>query len=510
MHASRENVFARPSSHWIWATAVAFTVAIFVADLLIPSGLATSVLYVLVVLLTLWLPSQTTTWSWAAVCTALIVAGYFLSPAGGIQAGAVANRVVAVLSTWVTAALSNAEKRSASTFRLAVEQAPLGVLIADQQGRIAFANRGVEALFGYSSHKLEGLPVEVLVPQRFKDGHLGHRRLCIEQAESRPMGSGRDLYGVRKDGTEIPIEIGLAPFRTYRGLLILCTIVDIADRKRAEQRVSSQNRELQTLLQAISHDLREPLRGIEGFARLLEERSASRLDERGLELLTRVRNASARLRSLVDDLLALSRARHARAPRKPLDLRRLTDEVLTRLGEVIEEKGARVDVIGDFPRPRVDPKWAREAIFNLVSNALKFTRPGRAADIEIEGVESNEQSGLVVRDRGPGVRSRNFERIFQLFQRAHGREIEGTGAGLAIVKAIAECHGGRAWVQPRPGGGSEFFITFGRTAEEHRRERAAEQVPTPDAKNTWDVAVRFDTRRPFPPEEESGKPESTS
>jgi signal transduction histidine kinase len=125
-----------------------------------------------------------------------------------------------------------------------------------------------------------------------------------------------------------------------------------------------------------------------------------------------------------------------------------------------------VRVATDLPRLVAERTWATQAVYNLIANTLKFTREGEAPDIEVARFERDGEVGIVVRDRGPGVAPEHAGRIFQLFQRAVGREVEGTGAGLAIVKQVAERHGGKAWVEPRNGGGSEFMITFGRAGNQ--------------------------------------------
>jgi signal transduction histidine kinase len=140
-------------------------------------------------------------------------------------------------------------------------------------------------------------------------------------------------------------------------------------------------------------------------------------------------------------------------------------DVLQQLEARIERTRARVIVAEGLPHLAADKRWVTQAVFNLVANALKFTRDGQAPDVEIvayrPGPRDPAGEGLVVCDRGPGVPAGYTDRIFQLFQRAVGREVEGTGAGLAIVRQIAERHGGAAWVRPREGGGSEFVVTFG-------------------------------------------------
>lgn len=149
-------------------------------------------------------------------------------------------------------------------------------------------------------------------------------------------------------------------------------------------------------------------------------------------------------------------------------------EALQRLDDKIKETGATVRVVEPLPRWQGNRTWTTQGIYNLIANALKFRRNSEAPDVEIASyhptVKDGPVVGIVVRDRGPGVAPDHAERIFQLFQRAVGREIEGTGAGLAIVRQVAERHGGQAWVQAREGGGSEFILTFGATSRQKGRE----------------------------------------
>jgi signal transduction histidine kinase len=145
----------------------------------------------------------------------------------------------------------------------------------------------------------------------------------------------------------------------------------------------------------------------------------------------------------------------------------------------INETGAKVEVAENLPVVLADRPWAVQAVLNLVANALKFTKPGMPPEIAIRGFEHNGAliplKGVVVADRGPGVRPEHAERIFDLFQRAVGRDIEGTGAGLAIVRRIAERHGGKVWLMPREGGGSEFWLGFGATVENDEEQKPMEE-----------------------------------
>lgn len=236
---------------------------------------------------------------------------------------------------------------------------------------------------------------------------------------------------------------------------------EIAQRKYAEAEIAVKNRGLETLLYVISHDLREPLRAIENFSRLVFDRYADRLDEKGRDFLRRVVGGAARMFRLLDDILALSRAQRVEAVTDGIDGGACVREALQTLENKITETGAVILVAKDFPLLRANKTWATQAVCNLIANALKFTCKGKRPDVEIGPYDADGEVGIVVRDRGPGVAQEHADRIFLLFQRAVGRDVEGTGAGLAIVREVAGRHGGRAWVQPREGGGSEFAITFG-------------------------------------------------
>ena len=240
---------------------------------------------------------------------------------------------------------------------------------------------------------------------------------------------------------------------------------EIAERGRARAELAAKNRDLETLLYVTSHDLREPLRAIENFSRMINERYRDRLDDKGQDFLRRVILGSQRLNRLLDDILMLSRSQRMGAPTEEVDGESIVRETIKRLEGKISATDAEIHVAKDFGGLLADKIWATQAVYNLIANALKFTRDGERPVVEITPYRPNGPDssaiGIAVRDRGPGIAPEHAERIFQLFQRAVGREVEGTGAGLAIVRQIAERHGGSAWVEPREGGGSEFIITFG-------------------------------------------------
>ena len=326
-------------------------------------------------------------------------------------------------------------------------------------------NRGCEHLYGYTRAEAVGHSSHALLDTTFP------RPLETILAELETTGSwSGELRHRTKSGREVLVKSRWGLMKTGGRCLVLETNRDITERRQSELMLLKKNKDLETLLYVTSHDLKEPLRAITSFSLLLQERYANRLDEKGQDFLRRIIRATRRLDQLLTDILDLSRAQRMEIPLDEVNADFLVKKALQRLDNQIKTTGARITVHSPLPRLRVNTTWAVQGIYNLVANALKFVSPGMPPDIEIAphleiDSEGMDMPGLVVRDRGPGVPADQRERIFELFRRAVGRDIEGTGAGLAIVRQVAERHGGRAWVSPREGGGSEFFITFGRTRQ---------------------------------------------
>ncbi|HAN48708.1 MAG TPA: hypothetical protein DCQ20_07505 [Nitrospira sp.] len=322
-------------------------------------------------------------------------------------------------------------------------------------------NRGCEQLYGYTRSEALGHSSNRLLQSRLP------APLGTIQAELEQTGEWTgEIHHRTKDGRDVLVASRWGLLKTNGRSLVLETNRDITQLRQSEIMILKKNKDLETLLHVTSHDLKEPLRAIESFSVLIQERYVNRLDEKGQDFLRRIVRATQRLDQLLTDILDLSRAQRMDPPVDDIDAEQLVHEVLHRLEKRIKETDASITIRSPLPRLRVNTTWAIQGIYNLVANALKFASAGQAPDIEIAphsgmDLEGNELIGLVVRDRGPGVAPEQRDRIFELFRRAVGREIEGTGAGLAIVRQVAERHSGRAWVEPREGGGSEFFITFG-------------------------------------------------
>lgn len=350
-------------------------------------------------------------------------------------------------------------------YRSIFERASEGIFQTDPTGRrYVTANPAMARILGYDSAQELIEQVHDLNREVYTD--LAARTNFRNRVGVHNTVHDFESQAIRKDGRTIWVCETTKAMRDSVGNLIGYEgiLQDVTERKTAQLEVAAKNRDLETLLYVTSHDLREPLRTIESFSMLVQERYAARLEDTGRDFLRRVILAARRLENLLNDILTLSRAQRVEPTRVEISAHDIVNEALRTLENKIRETNADVTVVEGLPKIRIDRMWATQAVYNLILNALKFTQEGESPQIEIAPYHANGEDshviGIVVRDRGPGIAPEHAERIFQLFQRAVGREVEGTGAGLAIVRQIAERHGGRAWAQPREGGGSEFIITF--------------------------------------------------
>jgi PAS domain S-box-containing protein len=356
-------------------------------------------------------------------------------------------------------------RRAEERFRIAVEASPNAMVMVDPDGRIVLVNHETEAVFGYTRAELLGHRVEMLVPERFRVSHPSFRGRFFAAPQPRPMGAGRDLYGLRRDGTEIPVEIGISPIETDDGLMVLSAIVDITQRKRAERALAEQaeelarsNAELEQFAYVASHDLQEPLRAVVGCLQILQQRAQTKLDARDNELVTHAVEGATRMQQLIDGLLALSRVGTRGGKFEPVDLNQALHAAMDNLSSAIADCDATIKPC-ELPTVVADRTQMIQLFQNLLGNALRYRASGRQPVIEV-GTEVDSGGWTVwVRDNGIGIEPQYFERIFRVFQRLHTRtRYPGTGIGLSICQKIVERHGGRIWVESEPERGSTFLF----------------------------------------------------
>lgn len=357
-------------------------------------------------------------------------------------------------------------KRHEERLALVVEAAPSGMVMVDRTGRIILVNSHIEKLFGYAREKLLGKPIETLIPRNYRDKHPAQRDAYFQAPSTRAMGVGRDLFGLHKNGSEIPVEIGLNPISMEDEEFVLASVVDITERKIAERIIHDKvlelersNRDLQQFAYVCSHDLQEPLRVISNYTQLISRRYAGRLDEDADEFIEFIVSASRRMQGLINDLLAYSRVETRGKPFTTVNTNKAVEAAAANLKLAIEEAGAKIDC---RPLPSVtgDETQLLQLFQNLLSNAIKF-RSKAPPRIEIAGIRSGSRVTFTVSDNGIGIDAKHADRIFVIFQRLHTREdYEGSGIGLAICKRIVERHGGFIKVEPETGGGSEFIFSL--------------------------------------------------
>ncbi|MEW5718618.1 MAG: PAS domain-containing protein [Chloroflexota bacterium] len=375
-------------------------------------------------------------------------------------------------------------KENERRFRTLAENFPDFVIRFDRDCRVTYVNPAVKKAFGIAAEAMVGKTLQE-IPQPRKPEQNDVLLALIRRAFDEGVTTDSEAYWDARMGKRI-FEIRHVPEKDAAGnvVSVLSIARDITERKRAEEEIrtlnqeleqrvldrtaqlEAANKELEAFAYSVSHDLRAPLRHIDGFLELLRKRAGDLLDAQSQHYMATISESSKRMGTLIDDLLSFSRMGRFEISKLPVDLNDLVREVLQGLAPETTHRKINWH-IADLPVVTGDRAMLRVVLVNLISNALKFTRSRAQVEIEIGCLrEQEKETILFVRDNGVGFDMQYADNLFGVFQRLHrAEEFEGTGIGLASVRRIINRHGGRTWAEGEPDRGATFYFSLPRTLE---------------------------------------------
>lgn len=359
---------------------------------------------------------------------------------------------------------------------------PDALVVVNQAGAIVMANKQAEDLMGYAREEFVGQQLEVLLPQRYREAHIAHRKHYFSAPLTRPMGAGLPLFGRRKDGTEFPVDISLRPLLLDDVLHAIGAIRDVTEQKNLEDQLQRKNKELEEqyrrvqeanrlkdeFLANMSHELRTPLNAIIGFTEMMYDGEADDDPQTRHEYLGDVLSSSRHLLQLINDVLDLAKVQAGKMTFYPENvyLEQLVGEVRDTLRLLIQEKKLRfeTDIDATLSPVVIDPSKLKQILYNYLSNAFKFTPDEGRVIVRIQ--PDGEDAFLIeVEDSGIGIPAEDIGRLFAEFQQLDAgmaKKHRGTGLGLALTRSIVEAQGGRVGVRSVAGQGSTFFASLPR------------------------------------------------
>lgn len=340
-----------------------------------------------------------------------------------------------------------------------IEAAPDAILLVAADGRIVLANQRTEGIFGYPLGELPGQMIEVLIPHKHRAHHVEYRAEFGQTPATRDMGLHADLYGLRRDGVEFPIDVSLAPLQTDEGTMTVVAVHDATARKKIEAETQQLRDDI---IATVSHELRTPLTSIIGYTEVLDELDEAHLSAQARSMLAAIqRNAQRELR-LVDDLLTMAFLDDARlkVTLTPLDLAQIVSQVVDDAQFQAHSSDLTLSMTcHDSPTIRGDRTRLAQVVDNLIANALKFTPATGRIDVSV--TSDRDVVVLEVRDTGVGISAQDLPKLFERLYRspsAIASQTPGAGLGLPIVQKIVMAHGGRVEVASELGRGTAVRV----------------------------------------------------
>jgi PAS domain S-box-containing protein len=356
---------------------------------------------------------------------------------------------------------------SEETTRLILNSALDAIVCIDTDGCIIVWNPQAEKVFGFTENEVMGRRLsDTIIPTQYRALHEAGLKRYLTNGQHKVLNTLFEISALHRNGREFPIELTIIPMRLKENVFFCAFIRDITGRREAEARqneyaedLKRKNIELEQFAYVASHDLQEPLRTVSGFVELLKRHYKEHADENVNKYINYITDASDRMRRLVQDLLDYSRLGRERIL-EVIDCNSLVQDVLSDLTMAIQESQAVIS-IDALPVISGYTTEMKQLFQNLVSNSLKFRKPGEPPVIKISVVPKEEHWQFSITDNGIGIDEKYWDRIFVIFQRLHTKnEYEGTGIGLAHCKKITELHSGKIWVNSVPGEGATFYFTI--------------------------------------------------
>jgi PAS domain S-box-containing protein len=361
---------------------------------------------------------------------------------------------------------------SEANFRALFDSASEAIVIVDETGSIQLFNARAQEVFGYQLEEVNDQSIEMLIPHNYREIHQQHRAEFTRNPHTRPMGLGMNLYGLRKDGREFPIEVSLSAVATGEGRLVMALVTDISYRQQLEEEIVRaelmrmeliKEREIidlkERFVSVVSHEFRNPLAGIMASASILERYHKRLSPERQREHVQRILSSSQEMQILLDEILELSRAKSGKEEiqRAPINLRKFCDELIAQIRELeAESRSIRLEIEA-IDMVQLDPRVLQHVLANLLSNAIKYSPEG--SEIRFHAHRDVDHIVFEVEDWGIGIPAEEIASIFEPFHRARNAlTYNGTGLGLAIVKQKVELHGGTVTCHSREGAGAVFTV----------------------------------------------------
>ncbi|NQV83058.1 MAG: PAS domain S-box protein [Rhodospirillales bacterium] len=466
--------------HKYFALACVLAAIIFMVDIRLPLGVAAGVPYVAVIMLGWWFVRERQIIAVTVLAGLLTVAGYFLSPEGGIFWIVMANRGLALLAIAVSTVLLISAKRASEAMAISeqrhtqtLDNAVNGIITIDERGIVQTFNRAAEVIFGYGAREVIGENVKMLMPDTYAVSHDGFIANYIETNDAKIIGIGRQVEGRRKSGDVFPMDLGVSQSIAGGIRWFIGTVVDISERKAAEQAIVAAKEEAEAansakseFLSSMSHELRTPLNAILGFAQLLNTDAENPLTDKQIDATDCILQSGDHLLQLINDVLDLAQIEAGKAS---IDLEVQDSAPILRNCAVIVQSLADQKGILFYDRTmgrtlpliNVDETRFLQVLLNLLSNAVKYNRDGGAVTLSVEEGR-DDVLRLVVSDTGIGIAEEKQKNIFTPFSRLglENSDITGTGIGLTITRDLVEGMGGNIGFESTHRIGTTFWLEF--------------------------------------------------